>query len=133
MRVIAVRPGFFGSQLRLPDTPSAVFDCPPEKLGRWMKLLEPIPAFVPDGGATIKRGVQSPTLADALARLNPEDEAHWTKAGPSGSGGLPALPVLTEYAGFKVTRHMVEQAAPGFNRDAALAALGAAVDGGAGA
>lgn len=45
-------------------------------------------------------------LHKALNNLDPEDVAHWTKA------GKPNLNVVSEYCGFRVTRHMVDQAAP---------------------
>lgn len=44
-----------------------------------------------------------PTLAEALAKLNHKDDAHWTQA------GLPNLNVLKEYAGRAVTRKEVNE------------------------
>jgi hypothetical protein len=54
-------------------------------------------------------------LAEAVTKLNPEVDEHWT------DGGLPRLKAL-EAAGFPgVARDMVEAAAPGWTREKALA------------
>lgn len=53
------------------------------------------------------------SLEDALKRLNPDDDAHWTKA------GLPDLNVLKEIMHQPIKRADVEAAAPDFNRDVA--------------
>lgn len=53
------------------------------------------------------------SLEDALKRLNPEDDAHWTK------GGQPDVNVLCEILGRKITRKEVDAAFPDFNRDSA--------------
>lgn len=56
------------------------------------------------------------TLADALNKLNPEDDSHWTKT------GLPNLQVLNEWLGRKVGRDEIEEVSAGFNREVAAAA-----------
>lgn len=54
-------------------------------------------------------------LAEAVKKLNPEVDEHWT------DGGLPRLKAL-ESAGFHgVARDMVEAASPGWTREKALA------------
>lgn len=56
------------------------------------------------------------TLADALNKLNPDDDSHWTKT------GLPNLQVLNEWMGRKVGRDEIEEVSAGFNREIAAAA-----------
>lgn len=53
------------------------------------------------------------TLEDALKRLDPDDDAHWTKT------GLPDCNVLKELTGTAVTRQEVNDVAPDFNREQA--------------
>ena len=58
------------------------------------------------------------TLHDALLALNPDDDAHWTKA------GQPNLNVLKEATGHPVKRAEVVGVAGDFTRDDALARNG---------
>lgn len=61
------------------------------------------------------KGDANTALAAAVSKLDPENDAHWTKA------GLPALSAVEEaYGRAGVTRKDVEAAMPGWNRDAAL-------------
>lgn len=53
------------------------------------------------------------TLEDALKRLDPADDAHWTK------GGLPDLNVLKELTGQVVKRQDVDDVAEGYTREVA--------------
>jgi hypothetical protein len=57
------------------------------------------------------------SLDDAVAQLNPEDDAHWTK------GGLMNANVLTELTGEKQSRTAIDEAYPEHTREAARAKL----------
>lgn len=59
-------------------------------------------------------------LKAALAQLNADNEAHWTK------DGLPAVAFLSILVGGGVTRDMIEQVAPELTRESVLAAALAA-------
>lgn len=50
------------------------------------------------------------SLADAIAKLDPEDDEHWT------SNNLPALDILAALTAGKVARKDVEESAPGHTR-----------------
>lgn len=91
-------------------------------LPRWLTPLDPPAKADPPPPAD--------ALGMAIAALDPTEDAHWTKAGGRGEGGRPNLMVLSETTGARVTRSMVEAAAPGFTRDVAhKAAKNAAVSG----
>lgn len=66
-----------------------------------------------EGDAGAGGGEKKPTLEEALKRLDPKDETHWTK------GGKPNLTVLTELTGSVVKRADVDDVAPDFTRDVA--------------
>lgn len=56
-------------------------------------------------------------IADAVRKLDPEDDDHWTDA------GLPAMAAIEALVGTKsIVRADVEAAAPGWDRDKALEA-----------
>lgn len=59
-----------------------------------------------------------PTLAEAIGQLDPENESAWT------SNNLPAIDLLSELTGLKVTRSDVEATAAGYTRAKARAARG---------
>lgn len=65
------------------------------------------------GGKGDVSGEEELTLEGALDKLDPEDDAHWTKT------GLPNLKVLGEWLGTTVSRGEIEEAVPGFNREMA--------------
>lgn len=52
----------------------------------------------------------TPTLAEAIGTLDPENDAHWT------SNNLPGLDDLEKLTGKKVARADVEAIAPGYTR-----------------
>ncbi len=60
--------------------------------------------------------VGKPTLGEAIGALDPENDKHWT------SNNLPALDVLEELTGKKVTRDEVNSVADGYTRAKARAA-----------
>lgn len=67
-------------------------------------------------GAAVS-GAKKPTLAKAIAMLDPAIDAHWTKT------GLPDLNTLSELTGKKLKRADVVKIAAGFERkDAEFAA-----------
>jgi hypothetical protein len=69
-----------------------------------------------DAGDTSNGNVGKPSLAEALAALDPENDAHWT------SNNLPALDVLDEMTGLKNARSDVAAIADGYTRAKARAA-----------
>lgn len=80
----------------------------------------PAPAPVTDLGSadrTPQAVVEDkPTLAEAIGLLDPEDDAHWT------SNNLPAIDVLEQLTGAKVSRADVNAVAEDFTRAKARAA-----------
>lgn len=52
-------------------------------------------------------------ISDAVQKLDPSNDGHWTKE------GLPAMAVLAVFAGRKVTQEEVKGAVPGFTRETA--------------
>jgi hypothetical protein len=56
------------------------------------------------------------TLAEAISKLDPENDAHWT------SNNLPSVDVLSSITGKKVTRDEVNTIADGYTRAKARAA-----------
>lgn len=76
----------------------------------------PAPAAqVPDAAVTTEP-VGKPTLGEAIGRLDPDDDKHWT------SNNLPALDVLEALTGKKVARSDVDAVADGYTRAKARAA-----------
>ena len=69
------------------------------------------------GGDDNTRAPFFTSLNNALGRLDPLDDAHWTKA------GAPDLNVLKEYMGQKVTRKDVKNARSKFDRETAIMAI----------
>lgn len=88
---------------------------------RLAKALAPDAVITPNANAgspdavVIPPGDVKPTLGEALALLDPENDSHWT------SNNLPGLDDLTALTGEKVTRAEVEAVAEGFTRAKARA------------
>lgn len=78
-----------------------------------------IPPLVPPVGSTDATGSNNddmkPTLAEAIGKLDPDNEGHWT------SNNLPAIDALEALTGGKVSRKDVEAVAEDFTRAKAKA------------
>lgn len=68
--------------------------------------------------ANVENENRPQTLAEAIRKLSPADDSHWTGA------GQPAMKAVEAIYGQNVTRAEVESAAPGYDREAAAAVAG---------
>ena len=131
--VVKVRARIAG-QIRIPDKrrPSGfrrywkekgeVFFVPADEVAYWMEPVaendapEPEPVVDPEDNTLAAAADPLARIRGALEKLDPDNDAHWTKAGD------PAMDAIEAILGDKsVTRDDVKAADPGFNRDIAAA------------
>lgn len=122
INVRAREPGHCDGHRRVGEVFPMTFPAPPRTTGDFPGWVVPV-GWEPDDGV----GGGAVPLEQALARLDPAIDAHWTK-----TDGLPDLNALAEMAGRRVKRGDVVAIAPDLARDTAPALAGGGAEGGGG-